>query len=205
VNKNIVKYLAAVIFSASIISCISIDTEITFKQDLTGEVLIKYSVSKSALNIGKLDQNDSFMPLPLEEQKYRDKAGKVNGLDFKSFKKEETAEEIYITVRYEFRNNEALNAIISNNQQPLISVERRSGSVYFTQNIYNSSSKPAGEETIKLAQALYADRLIKMKVTAPSQIKTVNSGTSAGNTAEVQYRLPELLSKNTPVIWEISW
>ena len=203
--KKIIRILTVLIFSASIISCISIDTEIKFKQDLTGEVLIKYSVSKSAMNIGKVDNNDSFMPLPIEEQKYREKAEKVNGLDFKSYKKEETSDEIYITVSYDFTNIEALNAIISNNQQQMITVERRSGSFYFTQNIYNSSADPAGEETIKLAQALYSDRYIKMKVTAPSPVKSVNTGTSTANTAEVQFRLPDLLAENRPVIWEIVW
>ena len=203
-NKKIMGILAVLVFSASLISCISIDTEIKFKQDLTGEALIKYSVSKSAMNIGKLDKNDSFMPLPVEEQKYREKAQKVSGLDFKSFKKEETSDEIYITVSYDFRNIEALNAIISNNQQ-MISVERRSGSVYFKQNIYDRSAEPAGEETIKLARALYADRYIKMKVTAPSPVKSVNTGTSSANNAEVQFRLPDLLAENKPVIWEIVW
>ncbi len=204
-KKNILKPVFLMLLSALFFSCINVDTEIVFRQDLSGEILIKYSVSKSVLNIGRLDENESFLPLPVEENKYREKAEKTDGLDLKSFKKEETEEELFITARYEFRNMDALNAVVSNNGEKKIDVQRRSGSTYFTQKVFNKSDTPANEETIKLAEALFADRTIKMKITAPSQIKSRNMGTSGGNSAETEFSLPALLAENLPVVWEVAW
>jgi hypothetical protein len=205
VKKNIFKTIFPLLLSGLFLSCINVDTEIVFRQDLSGEIMIKYSVSKSVLNIGILDENGSFLPLPVEEQKYREKGENTDGLELKSFKKEETEEELYITARYEFKTPEALNAAVSNSGERKIDVQRRSGSTYFTQNIFNKTNTPANEETLKLAEALFADRSIKMKVTAPSSIKRSNIGTSAGNSAEAVFNLPKLLSENTPVIWEVVW
>ncbi len=204
-KKKIICFLLSVFSLSMLVSCINIDTEITFRQDLTGEALIRYSILKSAVNIGKIDKNDSFLPLPVEEQRYRDKAERTNGLELRSFKKEETDEEIYITVRYDFKNMEALNAIISNTAGKKIDIQKRADRTYYTQEIYSNKGTLPSEETLNITESLFADRYIKIKVTAPAAVKSVNTGSSSGNNAEVVFKLPELLASASPVVWEIIW
>ena len=203
-NTNIVKIFFIVFLSFLLFSCINIDTEIIFRQNLAGEVLIKYSISKAAINIGKIDKYDNFLPLPVEERKYRELASNVSGLNLISFKQEETEGEVFINVKYEFSNIDALNAIVANSADKKIEVQRRGERTYYTQKISNND-KPVSEETITFAQALFPERYVKVKITAPQNIRTVNSGNMKGNSAEVSYNLPQLISSKVPVTWEVSW
>ena len=202
-KTRIIKIFFIIFLCFFIFSCINIETEIIFRQNLSGEVLIKYSISKAAINIGKIDKNDNFFPLPVEEQKFRELAANTNGLNFISYKQEETEGEIFINVRYEFRTIDALNAIVSNSVDKKIEVQRRGDRTYYTQKI--SSSKPINEETIELAKALFPDRYVNMKITAPQNIRTVNSGEITGNSAQVRYNLPQILSNAQGITWEVSW
>jgi hypothetical protein len=204
VNTKIVKIFFILFFFFFLFSCINIDTEIIFRQNLSGEVLIRYSLSKAAINMGKIDKYDNFLPLPVEERKYRDIANNVNGLELISYRQEETEGEVYINVRYEFRNIDALNAIVANSNDKKIEVQRRGDRTYYTQKISNND-KPVSEETTTLAQALFSERYIKLKLTAPQAIRSVSSGNISGNSAEVSYDLPQLISTTTPVTWEVSW
>ncbi len=205
-NTRIVKIFFILFLSFFLFSCINIDTEIIFRQNPagSGEVWIKYSISKAAINIGKIDKYDSFLPLPVEEQKYRDLAANTNGLEFRYYKQEETEDEVLINVRYEFRNIDALNAIVSTGSDKKIDVQRRGDRTYYSQKVY-SNDKPINEETLKLAQALFPDRYVRIKIVAPQNIRTVSSGTMTGNNAEVTYTLPQLLSTTSPVTWEVGW
>jgi len=204
VNTKNVKIFFIFFLCFLLFSCIDIDTEIIFKQNLTGEVLIRYSVSKAAINMGKIDRHDNFLPLPIEEQRYHELAANIDGLKLISFRKQETENDINITVRYEFRNIEALNAIVSNSNDKKIEVQKRGERTYYTQRI-SANNQAISEETIKLAQAIFGNRTVSFKVTAPQNISTVNSGTIAGRSAQVSYNLPQLLSSTDNVTWEVSW
>ncbi|MCL2791932.1 MAG: hypothetical protein FWD87_02475 [Spirochaetaceae bacterium] len=203
-NTRIIKIFFIFFLSFSLFSCITIDTEIIFRQNLTGEVLIRYSVSQAALNIGKIDRFDDFLPLPIEEYRFRELAANVDGLRLISYRKEEKNNEVHITVRYEFRNIEALNAVVSNSNDTKIEVQRRGERTYYTQQI-GAINRTISQETIKLAQTIFSDRSINLKVTAPQNIRTVNSGTMTGRSAQVSYNLPQLLSATDSVKWEVSW
>ena len=203
-NTKIVKLLLIFSLSFFLVTCIDIDTEIIIRQNFTGEISIKYSISKDFINIGQIDIYDAFLPLPIEERKYRELAANVNGLVLRSFRQEETEAELLITVRYEFSNIDALNAVISNSNDTKIEVQSRGERVYYTQKISNND-KPASEEALKFAQALFPERYVKLRLIVPQNIQTVNSGAIRGNSAEVSYNLIQLLATTDSVTWEVSW
>ena len=202
-KTRIIKIFSIIFLCFFIFSCINIETEITFRQNLSGDIVIRYSISKAAINIGKIDKNDNFFPLPVEEQKFREIAANTNGLTFVSFKQEETEGEVFINVKYEFSNVAALNAVVSNSIDKKIEVQRRGDRTYYTQKV--GSNKPISEQTIELVKALFPDRYVNIKLNAPQNIRTVNSGDIKGNSAQVRYNLPELLSNTQGVTWEVSW
>ena len=202
-KTRIVKIFSIIFIPFFLFSCINIDAEIILRQNLSGEILIKYSISKAAINIGKIDKNDNFLPLPIEEQRFREIAANVNGLTFMSYKQEETEAEIFINVRYGFTNIEALNAIVANSNDKKIEIQRRGDRTHYIQKI--SSQNQINEETIELAKALFPDRYVNIKLTAPQNIRTVSSGDITGNSAQVRYNLPQLLSSKNSLTWEVSW
>lgn len=202
-NKMIFLFFPLVFLSLS--SCISIDTEIVIRQNLSGEALIRYSIAKSAINIGKIDSDSSFLPLPVEEERYRRKAQETEGLTLVSYRKDESADEVLITVRYEFSNPEALNRIISSSDENSITIDNRAGSFHYTQTIYDNEGVMPDNDVLKLTEALFSDRFIKIKVTAPSAVRTISNGFAGGSNAEAVFSIPELLSSDAPVRWEFTW
>ncbi len=202
-NKMIFLFFPLVFLSIS--SCISIDTEIVIRQNLSGEALIRYSIAKSAINIGKIDNDSSFLPLPVEEERYRRKAQETEGLTLVSYRKDESIDEVLITVRYEFSNPEALNRIISSSDENSITIDNRAGSFHYKQTIYDNEGVIPDNDVLKLTEALFSDRFIKIKVTAPSAVRTISNGFSGGSSAEAVFSIPELLSSDAPVRWEFTW
>ena len=202
-KTRIVKIFSIIFIPFFLFSCINIETEITFRQNLSGEISIKYSISKAAINIGKIDKEDNFLPLPIEEQKFREIAANTNGLTFISYRQEETEGELFINVKYGFNNIDALNAIVSNSNDKKVEVQRRGDRTYYTHRI--SNNKPINEETLDLAKALFPDRYVSVKIIAPQNIRTVSSGDITGNSAQVKYSLTQLLSNKENTTWEVSW
>jgi hypothetical protein len=140
----------------------------------------------------------------VEEAKYREKANKTNGLDFVSYKREEIESDIYITVAYNFSSIDALNAALSNNKDSKITVRRSAGNTTtYTQII--SRGTPVNEDTLTLANAIFKDKYIKVKVIAPQNLKSVSDGTMTGRTGEISYPLVTILGSETSFKWDVVW
>lgn len=207
VNKQTIFLTTIVSILFSLASCIDIDTEITFYDNASGFVVINYSVSKNMLNTGNLDSDSSFLPLPLEEQRYIELANNTEGLSLASFDKQEEGEEIFISARFDFTSIDALNAAISSSTQVTdkkINLEKRGGRWHYSQKMVDGNAE-IDSESLMLATALFSDRYIKIKLNAPSPVTSINVGNTDKNSAEVFYTVPDLLASTEPITWEVVW
>ena len=207
-KKNTGKFLkisSVIIFLLITVSCIGIDTEINFKDSQSGTVKIKYRVSKMVIKTAEIDSDSSFLPLPIEEKDFREKAAENNGLTLVSFKKEDTGEEIFITAEYSFENIESLNAAAGSGGETVITVERKLGRTVYSHRIYSGNNGNIDTETMQVITDLFSRYPVKITVITPSDIKDLNRGSSQNNRAEIDMTVPEILSSEEPVVIEISW
>lgn len=207
INKHTMFLTAIVVILFSLVSCIDIDTEITFNDNASGFIVINYSVSKSMLNTGNLDSDNSFLPLPLEEQQYIELANRTEGLSLVSFDKKEEGDEILISAKFDFVNIDTLNAAIFSSTQVAdrkINLEKKGSSWHYSQKMVDGNAK-IDSESLLLASALFSDRYIKIKLNAPSPVTSINVGNADKNSAEVFYTVPDLLASTEPVTWEVVW
>ena len=207
-NKTIVKIIkasAVILLLIITVSCIGIETEINFKDDKSGTLIMKYRVSKMVVKTAEIDSDSSFLPLPVEEKDFISKADENNGLTLTSFKKEETEDDVFITAEYSFTDIESLNAAAGSGGDPVITVDRKLGKTVYTHQLYPGNNGNIDTETMQVVSDLYSTYPVKITVIAPSDIKDINMGSSKNNRAEIDMTVPEILSSEEPVTIEISW
>ena len=186
-------------------SCISIDTQIKFKTDTSGEVSITYNISREILDIGKIDKEDSFSPLPVEEKQYMAIAEKTDGLELKSYKIKESETETIISIIFDFNNIDSLNsAVYGNSNETMINVKTIDGQTLYSQIIYDGR-EDLSFESRDILISMFDDKNYTLTVIAPETIKETNMGKTSGKTAENILEMSEILSSDSPVIWEITW
>ena len=186
-------------------SCIGIETVIQLKNENSGEVSIKYMVSKMVLNTAGIDEDNSFLPLPVDEKDFAEKADGNDNLRLISYKKEENDEQLFINVKYAFDDISGLNAIMSNSDGENITVSKKINSTVFIQKLYNGNGGKIDQETLDVISDLFSNYPVKITLIAPSDIKETNMGTFSNNKSELSMTLPEVLSSEEPVVMEIIW
>ena len=203
--KYFIKQL--IILSAVFIlsSCIGIETVINLENNNSGDISIKYKVSKMVLNTAEIDSDNSFLPLPIEEKDFIEKADKNSNLTLLSFKKEENSEEIFINVKYAFDNIAALNTDITGSDKKNITIEKKIIKTIYNQKIYEGNSGKIDEETMQVVYDLYSNYPLKFTIIAPSNIKDTNMGIFSKKKCKVSLTLSEVLSSSEPINIRITW
>ena len=190
-----------------ITSCIGIETVIELKTENSGNVKIKYRVSKMLLKTVEIDSDRSFLPLPVEEKDFIEKADNTDTLRLLSYNREEAGDEIFITAEFSFSDIDGLNAIAgpSGADSKKISVNKKFTRTVYRQEIYSGSGGKIDDETMQVVSDLYSSYPVKITIITPEEIRDLNIGAKNNNKAEIQMTIPEILSAEEPVIVELSW
>jgi hypothetical protein len=103
-------FLAAfcVIFLLS--SCIGVQSEINLAKDGSGTVKLEYRVAKDLAELGKLDGNERWLPLPAGRADMERTAARIPGLTLKSCSEKDDGKDIVISASLAFADTGALAA-----------------------------------------------------------------------------------------------
>jgi hypothetical protein len=189
-------------------SCISIDTKLTIEEDGSGKVELNYSVSRMVTNLGKLDEEDDFLPLPLTEKDFLATAAMIQGLEVESFKIEENEEGVDINVLLSFDTIEALSQLIAlEEEEPSVTLVSEGGRKKFSYIIYRLPEEPINEDSLQMINTFFARDYLAFELIPPDSVLSVNSGEISENGKSARFRidLTELYNRNTDVIWEVQW
>ncbi len=205
IAEIIIKTASVMLLLIITVSCISIETEIEFKDEKSGTLKMKYRVSRMVVKTAEIDSDSSFLPLPIEEKDFSEKAAENSNLELVSFNREENSEEIFITAEFRFSDIDALNSAAGSTAEPSITVERKLTRTVFTQILYPGNSGNIDAETMQVVSDLYSSYPVKITVITPSDIRETNAGNYRNNRAEFEMSVPEILSSEEPVVFELSW
>ncbi len=192
--------------SVALFSCISIDTEIELKEDGSGTVRLNYTVDTMLVDIGSFDNEESVIPLPVEEENFRISAASISGLTLNSFSREENDTSFFINAVLSFSSVEALDALISPAEESIVLVSEDGKNVY-RHTIYEAPEGGADEEMLSFVDAFFSDYELSFTLKSPSEIQSVNRGTIGDEPTIALYSIPlnELLRTEETIIWEVSW
>jgi len=188
-------------------SCIDIETSITLQEDGSGTVTMSYFISKMVMELGRLDEEDPFVPLPVSGADFTATAAIVPGLELISVKENEDAKDNYIEAELEFDSIEALSSFLSPDREgdPAVTVE--GGSTIFRYTLFMATEEDINQQSMDLIESFFTEDAVSLTIEAPARITSVSHGEITGNGEKAEYSITiaEIFQRNEDIIWEVRW
>ncbi len=188
-------------------SCIGIKADLTIHPDSSGTLVMTYKVSKMVINIGSEDQKrENILPLPINKEDFTKSFNNISGVTLADYERKEDEENIYITVKINFKNFNDLNNIeVFKDQQ--FSLTQEGDRFVLKQKLAEKPDTPPDKETLKMADSIFKDYTLEYTYHLPSKIIYHNTGKllNDGKSLEYTISIPQLLRLKQDVFLTIKW
>ena len=190
-----------------ITGCLDLNSEITVNTDGSGKVELQYHISKLALELRRTGNEEGPIPLPVQEDNFRNAAEAIQGISLTGYDRKETADDVVISAEIDFTSIEALNNFYSMSGGQNVSLLGQGDSVVFSMFIFGGRDEPVDEETVDLIDSFFSDYNLSFRLNAPGTIISVEPGTidESGKRADHSVSVADLIKTGEPVIWQVSW
>lgn len=206
-KKIFMKFSTAALLLILLTSCIDIETTVTVEEDGSGTLLMEYSVSKLIMELGKLDEEDDFAPLPVSEADLLATAALSPGLEVRSVNVRENEKDVLINAEFVFSSVADMSRFFSPDREndPALSLE--GDETVFRYTLFTAVEGEISEESMNMIDSFFSEDEIRLRLEAPEDISSVSIGTITGNgrVAEYAVTLPEIFQENADIIWEVRW
>lgn len=198
------RLLCPILLSLVCMSCIGIDTVINFDPDGGGDILMKYRISNMIADLGQSDDSD-ILPFPVNERDFKESAAKIRGLTFRSYNREESADDIIITAGFSFDDTDALCALINSGNSSSLEITKKGDRTYFKQILFNGAEGKISKDTLDIVRGLFSSYSVSTELDLPSEALTLSGGKADRKKCSVVYSIDEIFSSEGPVVWEVVW
>jgi len=205
--RNLIVTVAAGLTLLSLTSCIGIDSTLAIKDDGSGTIQISYVISKLVANLGRLEETDTTVPLPVGREDFDRTVQRTPGLVLTDYKESEDEENVIIEAEMTFASIASLNSFLQGNGEEVIRLEQSGGRSTLVFDIYPGREGELADSDADVLAALFQGYSLNFVVEAPDSIQENNIGTQStdGNSVRLELPVSELITENKPVTWEISW
>ena len=211
IMKSLIRKLVIGIFMCvilvSITSCIGTDATITIKNDGSGTIQLSYTISKLIAHLGKLEETDSSVPLPVGREDFNRTVQRTTGLVLEKYKESEDEENVIVDAEMTFSSVSSLNEFLNGKEEEVIRLEQNAGTSTLVFEIYAARESELTESNAEVLSEMFQGYNLNFTVKTPDIVERHNLGTQSSDGKSVNLQLPvsRLLTENEPVIWEISW
>lgn len=185
-------------------SCLNVDTHIDLDADYSGRMTVSYEIDTELWELGVFDSDSSIRAIPVSEADFRRTARRVEGVELLGYSLSRGDVVTEVEARLSFSDLEALNGIYAPDRS-LISVEEQNGDRVYIQRLRTGEEPAAGDR--EFLEAYFSGYDVAFTVTAPSQIRSTNTGEvlDDGVTARLSLDIMEFLTSSDPLAWEIRY
>jgi hypothetical protein len=210
-------FAAAIVAAAAllVVSCIGSRAGITIRADGSGSLALEYRIAKSLEELGKLDGNERWLPVPAGRADLERSVRRVKGLKLASYSQKEDGDDLVISARLDFASQKALNSFLdASGQKAGLDMEKRR----FVCTFEAAPPEAAAPELRKMAAASLAGYEFSLSVTLPVSAprlrwldgggtETAGPGASGvtGSTVTFSAPMEELVFLEKTLVMEISW
>jgi len=156
-------------------SCLGVSADIAFNQNGSGTVAVEYRISRAFDALGKLDGNDRWNTIPVGRADFVRTMDRLPGMKLKSFSSKEDKKDLFINVKMEFENLNALMPFIdANGLRSSFSGDAHSGRIFMALNEAKTKNNTALEKFIAEISESYS---LKLTMSFPNEgrIKITNN------------------------------
>jgi hypothetical protein len=186
--------------------CIGIDTDISINEGGDGTVSLSYQVSQKVVRMGTLEEEVPLVPLPVNEDDFRDMAATIPDLTLTSIERSEDAEHVSITAECSFASLEALGELFSRDEEQFTITETEDSTV-LQYTLYTQTEEPIDEDTLTMIDTFFSDYTINFTINTPEEITNASVGTLSDNQQRLNYTaaIPQLFRNNQTVTIQVEW
>ena len=103
-------------------ACIGVESSITIREDGTGTVALSYRISHKVAHLGRLDEKDPLVPLPVNNDDFERTVANTDGISLLSSEQNEDEQNVYINADFRFDSVEALSGLFSTSRGRILYV-----------------------------------------------------------------------------------
>lgn len=208
IDKTVTKHTALVFILIVIFSsCIDLQSNISLNNDGSGTLELEYEISRKTAHLGRLDENDPSIPLPVNRDDFERTVAVIDGMTLTSFSLEETDDFVRIAAVVTFSNVEQISRFLGNDTEEVIALNQSGGETVFQYTIYEKMDESIDEETLLMLETFFQGYELSFALTPPRQPKQLNRGeiSDNGRIATYTVSLVDLFKNNETVVWNIIW
>ncbi len=195
--------IAAVLF----VSCLSVKSEITLREDGTGEWSMQYRIPQELLYITPGPEFRGFDYFPADEEGVVERTNSIPGLLLISVSSSETPDFVEINTRIAFTDSNDIELFFNNyTETPVLKIDTDNKGV-FGFEITPPYVRELDTDTFNIISALYSQSAINVRVDLPGIVTESSAGLLSENPsqAELEIKFTDLLSSDEPVEWIVNY
>jgi len=183
-------------------SCLTIESELSLNDDESGTVRLEYSVSTLAVDIAKIDKDNSVLPFPIMEDEFDAAILKGNGVQKLEYEMSDDGARYYIRSLISF---DSLNSLsLFTGSQFLL--ENQGSNKLLTVTVYDfPEDYEIDIQTLNIVSENFAEDFISFTVTIPGDIVRVNGATFSGSEVSFTITVEDLIQSTENVQFSVEY
>lgn len=196
------RFVLALLILISLISCLSIETEITLNNNESGTASLVYSVSTLAADINNIDRSDNVLPFPITKEDF-DSAAEINsGVQIQSYDLSDDGSRYYINSEISFESFESLSEFTGTQ----FLIEDRGNNKVLTVIVYEfSSDEQISEQALNLVRDNFSEDSFIIRINIPGDIIRVQGATFSGSQVRFEINVEDLLQRNNSIQFSVEY
>ena len=199
------RMLIAIAAAAMLCACIDVSVQINLKEDTSGTVKLDYTVMRTFINLGTIDDDRPFYTVPVSRADFERTTSQIEGLTLKSFNMEENSSELHVTAQMEFASLEALSELFSSSGPGAIEIADQNGLHTYRHTIFSGSGADIDADSREMIDTFFSENTASFTLIAPDPIQSSSHGEFEGRTASVSFSISEVTLQTEPLVWEVAW
>jgi hypothetical protein len=183
-------------------SCIGIDSSATIAANGSVSLALDYKLSLAAYELGRLDANSAYLPLPVGRADLELAATRAGG-QLSSWSRSDAADNFTIKAALSFPNVAAFASFMDPTGQDAVYSEQAARKTLSLR--VGPGTPPADEELAGFVRQAFADYRVRLSFQLPAAIAENSGFTLDGRTARFDMPAAELYTSASPIALRLSW
>jgi hypothetical protein len=183
-------------------SCIGIDSRVSIAANGSVSLTLDYKVSLAADELGRLDANTAYLPLPVGRADLELAASRAGG-QLSSWSRSDAADNFTIKAALSFPSVSAFASFMDPTGQDAVYSEQGTRKTLSLR--LGPGAPPADAELAGFVRQAFADYRVSLSFQLPAAIAENSGFTLEGRTARFEMPAAELYTSATPIALRLSW
>lgn len=198
---KLIKSIFIISFPLFLLSCLTIDAQVSFSKDLSGVFQYDASISTLAADLEQIDKEKNIIPFPLLRESVDRALNLTVGLTVDSWKIADDGTRYFAQSAISFTNPDSLGQFTGLS----FNIEERINSTILTVLLYSPSESEVPESVRSIVKEKFPDDYIQLQTIVPGSIIRTEGATFSGSTVTIRKTIVELLDSSEDIQFSVEY